>query len=346
MTIKEIAKICNVSTATVSNVINGKNKSSNETTKKIMDVIRESGYQPSYLAKNLRSKRTKTIGIIVEDLMLFNIPAIIEGIMECCEKNGYKIILENLRLYVRWHGEWFHNDELRENELRDALKQVESVNVDGIIYVAGHERRMEVFQKYTNLPTVVAYTQAISKNIPSVMLDDYNGGYAMTAYLLSKGHERIGVIAGEQDNAHAIHRMKGIQKAFFEHGKLFDPDLVEYVRWEREGGYSVAKKMADQKVSAIFCMSDTIAGGVYDYMNENGIVIGKDISVVGYDNRMISEYLVPKLTTMRLPLEQIGYKSADILIGILEKNELPENMEVRMECQLIERDSVVDLIKC
>ena len=61
---------------------------------------------------------------------------------------------------------------------------------------------------------------------------------------------------------------------------------------------------------------------------------------------MISEYLVPKLTTMRLPLEQIGYKSADILIGILEKNELPENMEVRMECQLIERDSVVDLIKC
>ena len=124
MTIKEIAKICNVSTATVSNVINGKNKSSNETTKKIMDVIRESGYQPSYLAKNLRSKRTKTIGIIVEDLMLFNIPAIIEGIMECCEKNGYKIILENLRLYVRWHGEWFHNDELRENELRDALKQV------------------------------------------------------------------------------------------------------------------------------------------------------------------------------------------------------------------------------
>lgn len=86
MTIKEIAKICNVSTATVSNVINGKNKSSNETTKKIMDVIRESGYQPSYLAKNLRSKRTRTIGIIVEDLMLFNIPAIIEGIMKCCEK--------------------------------------------------------------------------------------------------------------------------------------------------------------------------------------------------------------------------------------------------------------------
>lgn len=252
MTIKEIAKICNVSTATVSNVINGKNKSSNETTKKIMDVIRESGYQPSYLAKNLRSKRTRTIGIIVEDLMLFNIPAIIEGIMKCCEKNEYKIILENLRLYVRWHGEWFHNDELRENELRDSLKQVESVNVDGIIYVAGHERRMEVFQKYTNLPTVVAYTQAISKNIPSVMLDDYNGGYAMTEYLLSKGHERIGVIAGEQDNLHAIHRMKGIQKAFFEHGKPFDPDWVEYVRWEREGGYSVAKKMAEQKVSAIF----------------------------------------------------------------------------------------------
>ena len=107
----------------------------------------------------------------------------------------------------------------------------------------------------------------------------------------------------------------------------------------------MAKKMAEQKVSAIFCMSDTIAGGVYDYMSENGVVIGKDISVVGYDNRMISEYLVPKLTTMRLPLEQIGYKSADILIGILEKNELPENMEIRMECQLIERDSVVDLIK-
>lgn len=345
MTIKEIAKICNVSTATVSNVINGKNKSSDETAKKIKDVIQESGYQPSYLAKNLRSKRTRMIGIIVEDLMLFNIPDIIEGIMECCEENGYKIILENLRLYVRWHGEWFHNDELRENELRDALKEMESIHVDGIIYVAGHERRMEVFRKYTNLPTAVAYTQAVSNNIPSVMLDDYQGGYMMTDYLLSKGHERIGVVAGEQDNAHAIHRMKGVQKAFFDHGKLFDPDLVEYVRWEREAGYAVAKKMTDQKVSAIFCMSDTIAGGIYDYMNENGIVIGKDISVVGYDNRMISEYLVPKLTTMKLPLKQIGYKSADILIGILEKNQVPENMEVRLECQLVERESVVDLSK-
>ena len=97
-TLKEIAEICNVSATTVSNVINGKAKTSEETKNKILKVIKETGYKPNVMAQGLRIKRTKTIAIIAEDIAQFTSPAIIESIMETCEKHGYRVVVHNLRL--------------------------------------------------------------------------------------------------------------------------------------------------------------------------------------------------------------------------------------------------------
>ncbi|HOO28934.1 MAG TPA: substrate-binding domain-containing protein, partial [Lachnospiraceae bacterium] len=147
---------------------------------------------------------------------------------------------------------------------------------------------------------------------------------------------RIGVAAGERDNFHTIMRMNGYQKALFEAGILYDPGIVEYVRWEREAGYKVAPTMISNHVSAVFCMSDTIAGGIYDYMREKGMTM----SVAGYDNRAMADYMAPGLTTMALPLNEIGRQSAEKLIGILQGNAIEEHFEQRIPCTLIERESV------
>lgn len=343
MTIKEIAKMCNVSISTVSNVINGKNKAGDETTRKILEVIRETGYQPSYLAKGLRSQSTKMIGVIVEDLILFSVPDIVDGIMECCEQHGYKVILENMRLYARWHGEWFHNKELYKSALQPALKELNAINVDGLIYVAGHEHMITDFGEDFRLPTVMAYSLAPASEIPSYLLDDFKGGYDMAHYLLSMGHKRIGIIAGERDNVHTMSRTKGFQKAFYENGILYDPDLLEYARWEKEGGYKAAPDILKRGVSAVFCMSDSIAGGLYEYMREHGIAVGKDISVAGYDDQIMAGYMSPPLTTMALPLNEIGFRSAKRLITMLNGEEPSEKTEVKLPCTLVERESVKKL---
>ena len=102
VTLKEIAQRCNVSVTTVSNILNGKPKVSEETKKMVMDVVAELGYQPNYIAQGLRRQKTHTIGIIADDIAEFSTPKMIESIMACCEDKGYRTVVQNLRLFSRW----------------------------------------------------------------------------------------------------------------------------------------------------------------------------------------------------------------------------------------------------
>ena len=110
ITVKEIARRCGVSATTVSNILNGKPKVSEETRQRVLDVIRETGYQPNYIAQGLRNRKTRMIGIIAEDIAQFSTPPIIEGMMEFFESRGYRTIVQNLRLYARWSDQWYEKD--------------------------------------------------------------------------------------------------------------------------------------------------------------------------------------------------------------------------------------------
>lgn len=110
VTLKEIAQMCGVSLSTVSNILNGKKKASEATRQRVLEIMKQTGYQPNYFAQGMRKRKTKMIGIITEDLKLFSSPPIIEKIMAYCEDNIYRTILVNLRLYDKWENTWF-NDE-------------------------------------------------------------------------------------------------------------------------------------------------------------------------------------------------------------------------------------------
>lgn len=342
MTIKEIARICNVSTSTVSNVLNGKNKVGDETTKRILDVIKATGYKPNAIAKGLRTQSTKMIGVIVEDVVLFNIADIINGITEYCEENGYSIILENMRLYAKWHDKWFNDPVIYSEALKPVIGRMESLQVDGIIYVAGHARNVESIRENTNIPVVMAYAIPNPNNMPYVLLDDEQGGYEITKYLIDKGHRNIGVICGEKDNYHTIMRVKGYQKALKDNRITPDACNLIYTKWTREGGYNVAKEILDRGVSAVVCMSDIIASGLYDYCSEEGIEVGEDISVIGYDNHIVAQFLKPQLTTYALPLIAIGQNAAILLLGLLNNEYPTDNMKL-VSGSVLERGSVKEL---
>jgi len=341
ITIKDIADMCDVSISTVSNVINGKNnKVSPEVAQKIRDTVEKTGYKPNYLAKNLRAASTKTIGIIAEDLVIFSASPMIEGVMNCCEENGYNVIIENLRLFGRWSDKWMNDDSLFQSALSPVLSKLSALHVNGIIYIGGHEHVVKHFEAPDNLPIVMAYSIPDDKSIPSFRLDDFQGGYDAISHLLSLGHKKIGVIAGEPGNTHTINRVNGVQKAMYDAGILFDPENIVYEHWSKEGGYAGMKNLEHKDISAVFCMADQIAAGAYQYLYERNLIPGKDISIVGYDNQSVSSLITPALTTVALPLPEIGYKSAKRLLDIISGAD-PEDSatDIRIKGSLIERDS-------
>ena len=346
VTLKEIAERCDVSAATVSNVINGKAKTSEETRQRILQVIDETGYQPNIIAKGLRIKRSSTIAIIAEDLAQFTSPAIIESIMETCEKKDYRVIVHNLRLYDRWQDTWYGREDEITSVINPVIKDIVSAQIDGVIYVAGHTRIVKTFNENFDLPLVMCYAYSQSSKIPSVVIDDEKSAYDMVSYLINNGHERIGFVGGRIDNIHTAQRLMGYQKAMFENGLLFDPNLIYYGDWSRKAGYEGAKVLLEQNVTALFGISDLMTGGIYDYLYEKGIAIGKEVSVAGFDNESISAFFRPKLTTMELPLRTIGKKSAELLLDQLEdeddKLRVSEEPEViSIPCKMIVRNSVL-----
>ncbi len=342
ITLKEIAQMCDVSTSTVSNILNGKKKVSEATKQRILEVVKQTGYQPNYFAQGIRKQKTNIIGILTEELIQFSCPPIIERIIAFCEDMNYRTVLINMRLYDRWRNTWYKDENKYQSVLKPAIQELLSIKVDGIIYVAGHGRIINCFPDDFKVPAMVTYAYSKSPKFTSVVIDDEKGGYDMTRYLISMGHRKIGVIAGTADNMHTQKRSLGYQKALFEDQILYNPDWVRYGDWERQSGYHEVGKLIREGVTAIFCMNDTMAAGVYDYLYDHGLKVGEDISVAGYDNNEVSAYLRPALTTNEIPFTQIGEKSAEIMISKLTQGSKCSNTAqiIKIPCQIIKRGSV------
>lgn len=344
ITLKDIAKSCNVSVATVSNVLNEKKNVSEETRRRVMAVVNETGFQPNYIAQGLRKQKTQTVEIIAEDISLSSTSRMIESITEYCEEKKYKVTLQNMRLYARWGESWYKQEEIYHSVFDPILQ---SVKADGIIYLAGHGRIIKCFPEDFDIPAVIAFSYSDSVKVPSVVLDDVQGSYEMTKYLIGMGHKKIGLIGGRRDNLHTQDRILGYQKALHEEKILYDPELVRCGAWGRETGYIEMENLAGQGVTAVFCMADTMAGGVCDFCRENGIEFGKDISVAGFNNQELSEYFNPRLSTVDRNLPVIGHRAARILIDKIEngnsKEEDGTKIVVRCPCSLVIRNSVMKI---
>lgn len=343
ITVKEIAQMCNVSASTVSNILNGKPNVGEETRRRVLEVVEQTGYQPNYFAQSMRKQSNKMISIIVEDLDEFSTTPIVEAAMAHLDDMGYRTILMNMRLYDKWKATWYDDDEKVKAVLKPAIQELQSIRVDGLIYIAGHCRYMDYFPEQFKIPTVLAYGLSKESRFPAVVIDDEKGGYDIGKYLLSMGHKKIGVIAGADDNLHTKARLAGFKRALAEADIAYDEDLVRYGEWNRESGYREVIYLFEKEITAIFCMNDSMAAGVYDFVYERGMEVGKDISIVGYDNKDLSDYLRPRLTTNELPLKRIGYKAAEILINTLESEEERKGKAdvIKIPCEMIYRESVL-----
>ena len=343
-TIKEIAKACNVSIATVSNILNGKPGASEATRSLVLKTVEKMDYTPNYVAKNLKMKNTRSIGVIAEDMTIFSIPDIIDGITEYCQEIDYQILLTNMRLFKKYNDVYYSKEDYY-GLVKQEIRKLMAKQVEGIIYVTAHERIMHCIPDNLPIPAVMAYGYTQSGKVPSVVVDDEHGAYEAVQYLIGQGHRRIGVITGKSDSLHMQARRVGYQKALRDNGLLYEPELVYYGDWNRETGYKGAGVLFERKVTAIFCMNDIMAGGVYDWADEMKKKIPEEISVVGYDNRELSSYYKPPLTTITLPLHDIGYRAAEVMIEMLDGkiSSQKEELVYQMPCHRLVRKSVQEL---
>lgn len=340
VTLKQIAEQCSVSITTVSNILNGKSNVSEETKERVLQIIKETGYKPNYMARGLRASKTNTLGIIIDDLTEFSTPDIIDGIMSYCEEHNYKAILENLRFYSKWGTKWYQNEGYQA-EVNQAIEEFSSIKVDGIIYVAGHARNISCIPENLDVPFILSYAFTDNKEISTVEFDDEKAAYDITKHLIKNGHKRIAVIAGAEGNIHTGRRLAGFKRAMKENKLTVKDSDIKFGDWYTESGYKNAKLLFENAdYTAVFCFNDLMAAGLYDYLYEKNLVPGKDISVAGYDNRTMSQYLKPQLTTVEIPLYDIGRKSAELILNQIKD---PDNFEVQhhfIQCGFIERASV------
>lgn len=348
-TIKEIAKLANVSTATVSYAINDPSKISEATRAKVMRVIEQLNYKPNSIAKSLKVKRTNAIGVITEDITVFNTPEIINGIGEYAEEKNYHLILENIRLYKRI-GNNYQDTANFAGIINETISVLRSKQVEGIIYVGAHCRDVTGLIDEIPIPIVYAYCYTQNDADYAVNYDDFMAAYTATKYLIANNHRKIAVVTGLMSSMQCQERIKGYQKALYEHEVLFNPELLKVGNWEREAGYIAGKELltGENRPTAIFALNDLMAGGVMDAAAELGLSIPQDLSLVGFDNRECSYSYSPKLTTMALPLNDIGKKATEILIKRITKKEqepADTTQNLKLKCNLVERESVRALLE-
>jgi LacI family transcriptional regulator len=344
--IKDIAKLANVSTATISYVLNDSGSVSLETRNKVLKVLADLNYRPNNIAKSLKMKKTNTIGVIVEDITVFNSPEIIDGINDYANTMHQSIILTNMRLFKHTGQDFLYKPDSHVEYAQRAMKELISKQVDGIIYVGIHTRELTNLFKDIQVPIIYTYCYSNDHPDHSVNYDDEYGAYDATKYLIDRGHEKIALISGPIDSDPTRFRFNGYYKAIMDHQLIFEPNDIKTGNWEYESGLILAKELlqAVKPATAILAMNDLMASGAIHACSELGLSVPEDVSIIGFDNREFSGHLTPPLTTMDLPLHELGTQSMTKILAIINKEDLPKN-SIKPRCKLIERNSVATIFK-
>lgn len=335
MNLKTIAKEAGVSTATVSNVINGNyHKVSEETIAKVQKIIEDNDYKPNATARSLASKESKIIGVVIPNI----------GMDESFSVSPYNTqILALLENYIRNQG--YYLMMRCAQECKEIISLFSSWNVDGLILFGPFKHEVEDIKTHLDVPTVYIDTYAEEIEIANIGIDDYKGGYLAARYLLAKGHREIAFVGPKFDSPGVIRqRYQGFYDACAEHGIAVTPDHVfESDTIYRKGivvGQTIA--ISNIKFTAVAVMSDTVAMGVMEGLKLCGLNVPNDVSVIGFDNLPECNYSSPKLTTVSQNLERKALLVGEYLFKMIrEKKEIV--VDEKVDVEVVERQSVKDL---
>jgi LacI family transcriptional regulator len=346
ITIKDIAKEAGVSTATVSYVINGTKNVLPERRRRVLDAIARTNYQPNQVAKSLRIQKTNIIGVLVEDILSFPAARIINGISDYFEKTDYNILLSDLRMMDSLYNK-YNQVEKQKDKISQALTFLTfGAKVDAVIYIGMFDRDISGVISNINKPLVIAYSTSSDDYACSVNYENEEAAAELTRHIIQAGHRDIAVITGLAYTAPAQLRLNGILGALSEANIEVNNDLIKHGDWERKTGYTCMKQLLEQakRPTAVIAMNDLMAVGAMDAIREANLRVPQDISIVGFDNREISEVVYPKLTTVEIDMKKIGFTAARVITkSLAEKKEKESKEAIIVPSRIIHRNSVQNL---
>lgn len=317
-TLKDIANKAGVSISTVSLVLNNRpSRISLSTNKRIQEIADELNYHPNNLALGLLNKTTYAIGVIIPDLNNLFFSELCSSCESEARNQGYSISIAC-------------SDEHYSQDL-NYIDIMLANQIDGIIYAQSASTDKETSQNIYNriinssTPFVAVDRFADLPLVKSVSLDNEKGGYLATRHLLELGHKRIGCLTGQQSNETTRARYRGYCKALLEAGIKLEARFIIEGDYSIESGYNALSSLRGQGISAIFCFNDMMALGVYRACKTYGIKIPEDLSVIGYDNVIVSDLVSPPLTTISQDPGEIGRQSIKTLISIINKEDNIKN---------------------
>lgn len=326
---RELARLLDVSPATISNALNGHDdRVSPETKRKIVETAKRYGYLPPRRAKKAR-KASDTIAFVVlsENLNSWFLGNL-SGIADVCRKRGYALIQI---LFPTWDQTYFE----------DVLHKT---NPAGALYICtpGHPI-VDGLERF-GIPAVAIDCYDDDTRWNTVHLDNFQGAYDAVSYLLESGHRRIGLISGGDDWPSGVYRKRGFMKALEDWGIPYDPRIVYNGHFTQFGGYLGAKILlaTDPTITAFFAVSDEMALGALRAITDLGLGVPQDISVVGFDGIPVGQNFSPPLTTVETDPYAVGTSACTMLLGMLESN-TEQTAKVVVDVKLVVRGTTRSL---
>lgn len=326
ITLADLAKELNISTATVSRALKDYPDISDETKLRVLALAKEKNYRPNTMAAGLRNQESKIIGVMIPEIVNHFFSSVIKGIMHVCYDADYRVML-------------CQSSESYEKEVADA-NALFSSRVDGLLVSLAHEtQRFDHFQDFHDAGIPVVQFDKISEEIPDtskVVVDDYLGAFHAVEHLILTGHKRIAHLSGPLIAYTSLNRFNGYQAALQHYGIPFDESLVLGCKdITLEEGQAFCKKLMGlpQPPDAIFCITDAVAIGAMVGAKQAGYRVPEDLAVVGFSDWQISAIVEPSLTTVSQPSFEMGKLAAQILIQ--EIHDLKEGRPVNHETHIL-----------
>lgn len=328
-TIIDIAREAGVSISTVSRVLNNSMPVAEETAKRVIKTIRRLEFSPNVAARNLASKRTNTIGLLLPTIRGSFFTPLLTGIDLCMSENGFDLLI-------------FASPKLERHEFT-RMVPVGEHNTDGLIVFTSSMVDEEIIRLHSRgFPLVLLHRSAPEKvPIPTILFENKKGAEEIIDHLIEvHGCRKIAFLAGPPLNEDSYWREQGFRAALEKHGLSPDPALIGVGEFEGPIAAAAVRKMlaSGARPDAIFTGDDEAAAGVITALLQMGLRVPEDIAVVGFDDAYLAPYLSVPLTTVKAPIEMAGYEAASQLVNLIREGKtelttiLPTELVVRRSC--------------
>jgi LacI family transcriptional regulator len=324
--------MCNVSTQTVSRVINNRPDVAHKTREEVEQAIARMGYQPSALARSLVQQHSYTLGLIIAGLRYIGVSQTLNGITQQCEESNYALMIKELPRFDTSH-------------LVPVIESLMAHQVEGIIFAAPEvDGNVNIAQSQlpAACPPIIFLKSQPNPNYTTISIDNYGGARAAVEYLISLGRSKIGLISGPLEWLEARQRRQAWEDALMDMGCPVSDRQWTSGNWSSASGEAAFAELAQKypEMDAVFAANDQMALGVLHYANDHRIRVPEDLAVVGFDDIAEAAYFSPALTTVRQPLRELGILAVQTLLSQIQDTAkaIPGNM-ITIPAELIIRES-------